>query len=259
MSSTRIHLARARAHDGPPDGPCARHRQAPRCATCLAYDQAPWAGASREDLEALEAALTHRSFARGDTLFVQGARCAAVVCIQQGRVALRIQDGGGNGALVGLGREGDILGLPALLGPDRYTVSAEALTETQACLIDARAARALLDRSAALRQALVGRMAAELNELRTRQLLARLPSVRRRLLAVLLELRGPFGTAAPDGTLTVELPISRRDLASMVGATPETLSRAITELTREGLAQVQGRVVTIPDLDRVLDEVEGGS
>lgn len=258
MSSRRIHLARERAHHGPPAHHGPRGRPTPRCATCPACDQAPWDGATREDLEALGAALTSASFAQDEALFLQGDPCAALVCIQQGRVALRIHDSAGHSALVGLRREGDILGLPALLGTDRHTVSAEALTETRACLIDAGAALALLDRSPSLRRALLRRMATELNELRTRQLLARMPSVRRRLLAVLLELRGPFGSAAPDGVLTVELPISRRDLASMVGATPETLSRVIAELTRDGAARFQGRVVTIPDLDRALDEVEGG-
>ena len=45
----------------------------------------------------------------------------------------------------------------------------------------------------------------------------------------------------------------------VVGAVAETLSRAMAELTRHGVAQFQGRVVTIPDLDQALDEVEGCS
>jgi hypothetical protein len=42
----------------------------------------------------------------------------------------------------------------------------------------------------------------------------------------------------------------------MLGARPESLSRAIRELSDAGVAVFEGRDVMIPDLDALIDEVE---
>lgn len=45
----------------------------------------------------------------------------------------------------------------------------------------------------------------------------------------------------------VRLPVSQRELAKIVGATPEALSRALRRLSEAGLVQVHGRDVTLRD------------
>ena len=52
--------------------------------------------------------------------------------------------------------------------------------------------------------------------------------------------RGPGGDV-------VRLDISHRELAKIVGATPEALSRALKRLGEAGFVTVQGRTVTILD------------
>lgn len=55
---------------------------------------------------------------------------------------------------------------------------------------------------------------------------------------------------APDGGKdVVRLPMSHRELAKMIGATPEALSRAFKQLNQKGLVEVRGRDIHI--LDRV--------
>ncbi len=61
---------------------------------------------------------------------------------------------------------------------------------------------------------------------------------------------------SPDAALHLDLPISRQDIASIIGTRPETVARTIRGLGGDGVARFSGRPVTIHDLDALLDEVE---
>jgi len=46
----------------------------------------------------------------------------------------------------------------------------------------------------------------------------------------------------------VHLDISKGQLASLLGTTPETLSRIFAKMTEEGLIKVRGRVITLKNI-----------
>ena len=51
------------------------------------------------------------------------------------------------------------------------------------------------------------------------------------------------------GQDSVELEISKGQLASLLGTIPETLSRIFSKMTEEGLIEVEGRRITIKDAE----------
>ena len=54
-------------------------------------------------------------------------------------------------------------------------------------------------------------------------------------------------------SMTIVLPMSRKDLASYLGTTPETISRKLTDLEAQGfILQMSGRKIKILDLDGLL-------
>ena len=54
-----------------------------------------------------------------------------------------------------------------------------------------------------------------------------------------------------DRSGSVELDMSKASMAEMLGTVPETLSRALTTLRREGLIEVEGRTMRIGDLGKL--------
>lgn len=56
------------------------------------------------------------------------------------------------------------------------------------------------------------------------------------------------GEAASDGSITVALNERKRDIASQLAITPETLSRLLRQLSRKGLISVAGYSVKVLDL-----------
>ena len=56
------------------------------------------------------------------------------------------------------------------------------------------------------------------------------------------------------GSMEITLPMSRKDLASYLGTTPETVSRKLAELEAQGyIQQISGRKIRILDLDGLLE------
>jgi CRP/FNR family transcriptional regulator len=77
-----------------------------------------------------------------------------------------------------------------------------------------------------------------------------------RLQELLLQLLPGCGHVDDSGNQAVlELPLSRRDLAAMLGVRPETVARAVRQLGEQGLATFRGREITIPDLRRLRKEI----
>jgi CRP/FNR family transcriptional regulator, anaerobic regulatory protein len=59
----------------------------------------------------------------------------------------------------------------------------------------------------------------------------------------------------PKGMLTVDLPLTREEMADYLGLTLETVSRQISALKKDGVISLEGnRHISIPDLDRLLEE-----
>ena len=70
--------------------------------------------------------------------------------------------------------------------------------------------------------------------------------VRTRVATALLKLAERLGDADEQGIL-IRAPLSRQDLAAMVGATPETVSRVMADLKREGLIDTGRQWVRVLD------------
>ena len=65
-----------------------------------------------------------------------------------------------------------------------------------------------------------------------------------------------FGRVEDNGDITIDLPLSRQDIAVMLGTRPETIARAVRSLEDNAIAKFTGRVVSVPDLDALLDALE---
>ena len=72
-----------------------------------------------------------------------------------------------------------------------------------------------------------------------------------------------MGKPAPEGSLSLHLPLSREGMADYLGLTIETTSRQMTALRKDGLLDmVSNRDIHIPDFDRLAieagDDDDGG-
>jgi len=77
--------------------------------------------------------------------------------------------------------------------------------------------------------------------------------VEHRIAAVLIQLAESYGVEEPDGSMRLEVPLSRQDLAELAGTTVETTIRITSRWTKQGVLKAQYRSLTIQNLGRLLE------
>lgn len=187
-----------------------------------------------------------RKVAAGEVLFDQGDVPAEVLFVQRGTVALTAKDGAGASWWNGVRGPRSLLGLEAIQGrPAR--ARAQVVTDSDLCAADPVAMKVQVESSASgapseLAAALVPLLLDELDR-RSEEMQGRSGSALARVARFILEhsevvaggQRGPF---------------SKRHVASMLGIRPETMSRCLAALARDGLITAD-RHVTIVDRQRL--------
>lgn len=190
----------------------------------------------------------------GDIVYNQGDDCNGIYCIQEGLVGLRRVDSEGRSILMRLANVGETIGYRALLSNSQHTLTAEVMMPSRVCFIPRQVIVDLLTRNPALGMRFLDHSLRDIESTEERVMGVETWSVRTRFLHALLTLYQRFGEQDAQGA-HLTLPLSRRDLAELVGTTPETMSRTITAVQAEGLMRFKGRSIRIPDLDAVMEAV----
>jgi CRP/FNR family transcriptional regulator, nitrogen fixation regulation protein len=130
---------------------------------------------------------------------------------------------------------GDIFGLEFA---DEHTLSAEAITDAKVLVVKRSALTALAGREAAIGRELYALTARELRRVQERILLL-IKSAQERVASFLLEMaeRAPASNSIEPPN-SIELPMSRQDIADYLGLTIETVSRTLTSLESAAAIEV---------------------
>ena len=228
-------------------------KQPTNCFSCQNRQRTEWCVLGESELQKLSSAKTARRYDVGEFIYHEGDPCDGVYCIETGLVALRKYDVNGNPTLVSLANPGRTLGYRSALSGGTHVTSAEAIKTSQVCFIERSRVRDMLDHNPALGYQFMRRMAKDLGRATERYHQELTLSVRDRFIHLLLILKGRYGRVNERGELVLELPLSRQDIAALVGTRPETLARTIRKLQDEGLAQFTDRLVTAPSAETLFD------
>jgi CRP/FNR family transcriptional regulator len=209
-----------------------------------------------EELDLLNRSKTTRTYRPRQVIFHDDSPCLGVYCIESGTVALKKVDAQCKEQILRLCQVGETLGYRAYFADLPHEATAEAIADSRICFIPREVVRELLGHNPALGYHFLRRFALELGEVEDRMIAHRSLPVRARLAHLLLVLKDRFDRVDESGDIVMELPLSRTDLAALIGARPESLSRAIRSLEEAGVAKFDGRILTIRDVDGLLDEVE---
>jgi CRP/FNR family transcriptional regulator len=184
---------------------------------------------------------------RDETLFCEGDSADAVYVILSGTVRCCKMLADGRRQIIGFYQAGDLLGLS--LGED-YLYSAEGVSPVRLRRLGHTQLESLLDERPQLRRRLYSIAAGELAAAQNQLVLLGRKTARERICTFLL---GRAGT----GGRTVELPMSRTDIADYLGLTIETVSRTLSQLRSAGLIRMPGlSSLELADPERLSDMAE---
>lgn len=188
-----------------------------------------------------------KRYGAGDIIYHQGADCQGIYRIESGLIGHRAYDAEGNSVLIRLRGPGTFIGYRAYFAETEHLVSAEVLMPARVRFIDGRLLARLLADDPGLQRRFLRVAASDLTETEDRLVRTVTKTAAARVLGILTGLYVHFGEISRAGEPVLELPISRQDLAALVGIVPESLSRAIRRLEHAGIARFDGRCVRFMD------------
>lgn len=231
-------------------------QRAPNCFTCQVRERTEWCVLTEAEQRLIDSSKVAKNVMPGDVIFHQGDACQGIFCIEDGLIGLRRLDADGNSVLVRLAYPGDTVGYRSFLAGESHRLSAEALKPSTVCYIPQATVKKFLAENPALGLRFLQRSATELDETEEKFLQSTSHDIRTRFAHLLLVMRERFTKSQSNGSVTLELPLSRQDMAAMIGVRPETMSRAIRKFEEEGLAKFSGRTVEVPSVQSLLDAIE---
>ncbi|MFV2033601.1 MAG: Crp/Fnr family transcriptional regulator [Halocynthiibacter sp.] len=198
------------------------------------------------------------SYESGQYIFYEGDKCDGIHFVCRGLIGVRKINADGDSVLMHMAEQGDPLGYRPFLDEKAYYSTAEALQPSQLCFIGAKYLRDIFHRSPDFSFEFLRRASRDLGESRERFHQAVSMDLRLRLAHFLLLMKERYGHVTHEGKLLIELPISRRDMAEMIGVRSESLSRTIRQMTDEGVLTFSGHRVWIDTADLLISEIRPG-
>jgi len=189
-----------------------------------------------DTLVALEQIGSRRSFTRDEAIYAEGdiSDCWYTVIAGTVRICKLLADGRRH--IAEFCFRGDCFGLPT---SGSRIASAEAVGDAIVMRYPQRAADRLIDENPRLVRELYDRMLRELTHAQTRMLLLGRMTASERVASFLLEI-----SERQDARRTLDLPMSRNDIADYLGLTIETVCRVLSGFKRE-------EVIAIPNSHRI--------
>lgn len=184
----------------------------------------------------------------GTTLFSQGADLSQLFVIHKGRVKLTRTNADGHEQLVRVIGPGDFLGEWAFLKRMRAKHTAVALEDTQACVFDHSELITIFAEYPSVGLHMLVQVSERLAETEARLSAIVSAEVGQRLAAYLLGLP----TMRRGNATAVVLPLTKKDIASLLDTTPETLSRQFARLESSGIIERRGNAVVLRDVDMLM-------
>jgi len=210
-------------------------------------------GLAAEDLEQLEEIAVERHFLKGETVFLEGDEGRGFYLVAEGAVSVYKVSAEGKEQILRILREGETVGaVPVFLGGS-FPANARALAKSRLLFFDRRDFIRLIGGKPNLALNLLAVLAARLREFTIQVENLALKEIPARLASYLVTL-----AEEQDNEDLVRLTISKAQIAGLLGATPESLSRALGAMKAKGLIREEGDAVRLLDLARLRALALGG-
>ena len=217
------------------------------CSNCSLHELCLSGGLDQVDLEAIDQIVAQRRrLAKGEALFSVGDAFRSLYAVRFGLFKTEGLMADGREQVTGFQMAGELLGLDGI-STDRHVCKAVALEDSEVCVIPFAEMESLGRAVPALQHNLHRVMSREL--VQDRNLLVLLGSAQagERLAAFLLNLSQRHAQRGYSPSEFI-LRMTRDEIGSYLGLTPETVSRTFTRLQKDGLVEVAQKHVRIPDL-----------
>ncbi|WP_249870629.1 Crp/Fnr family transcriptional regulator [Oceanobacillus saliphilus] len=186
------------------------------------------------------------SFKKGEIIYHAGDESDSLYIVNKGKVRIYRLSESGKEQLVRILNPGEYTGEYALFNESTHESYAEAIMNTSICMIRRTDLQHLLLKYPSISFKIITEFSKRLDQSETQTTRFATEKVETRIALFLAE-------CLEDESNEFSLPMSKKDLASYLGTTPETISRKLADLEEQGLIkQKTHKRIEVLDLDGLL-------
>lgn len=224
------------------------------CDACAIRNRAICADLEDSEIGLLNGIGRRRQLEAGEQLMWEGDEAVLVANVIDGVLKLASHSVDGGEQILGLAYTSDFLGRPF---GETAPYGVEALTEAQICVFERKDFDRFARDHPRLEHKLLERTLTELDRSRRWMMLLGRMNAGQKVASFLLELTERLGKEGAGGETFVTLPLSRQQMADVLGLTIETVSRQLSRLRSAGLIDTPSRREIVLRDRRELEELAG--
>jgi CRP/FNR family transcriptional regulator, cyclic AMP receptor protein len=205
---------------------------------------------SEEDTSAFRPHMHAVTLHKGDRIFHEGDLGDRLYVVLDGKMKLTRTSADGRESLVSVHGPGDMFGELSMFDPTYRTSTGTAVTDARLGVIAHEDLRAVLTTRPAVAMLLLKGLAQRLRRITQANTSLIFTDVPGRVARALLDLSEKFGVETEEG-IRVDHDLTQEELAQLVGASRETVNKALADFASRGWIQLAAKSVLLLDVDRL--------
>jgi CRP-like cAMP-binding protein len=192
-------------------------------------------------------------YKKGSIIYREGTRLTGFYCVTKGIVKIYKTGVDGKEQIIRFAKRGEIIAYRSLLSEESACTTAEVIEEAVLCHISYQTLLFLIQSNWQFSHHMLQIVCKELREANDYITDIAQKSVRERLAEVLLLLKESFEL---DNANTLQISLTREELANIVGTATESVIRLLSEFKQDKMIDLQGRKIKLLDI-KALSRVAG--
>lgn len=184
-------------------------------------------------------------YKKGSIIYREGSRLTGFYCVTRGIVKIFKTGIDGKEQIIRFAKRGEIIAYRSLLSEESACTTAKVIEEAVLCHIPYQTLQFLIQANWQFSHHMLQIVCKELREANDFITDIAQKTVRERLAEVLLLLKDSFNL---DNTNTLQISLTREELANIVGTATESVIRLLSEFKQDKLIELQGRKIKLLDV-----------
>lgn len=201
-----------------------------------------FADLSESDMEAITKLAVTRNFAKNTMVLCEGDQSDSLYVVLSGKVKVFLSDEEGKEVTLNVQGEGEYFGELALLDSAARSASVVTTEETRLAVISKSSIEDCMEKNPGIPLIISRNLARRLRDLSENVRSLALMDVYGRVARTLLDMAE---NENEEGKKVIRQKLTQRDIASMVGASREMVSRILRDLSIGGYITIKNKIITI--------------
>lgn len=184
--------------------------------------------------------IERKRYKKGDSIFSEGDVSDRLYIVNSGKVKVFKYTKEGKEQILYVLSEGDFVGELSLLKKDELEFNGEALEDTSFCIIRKDHFDALIAKYPEITLRIMEKLHDRIRSLESLIQNLSTKDVEARIARLLVSFAREFGMRQANGSVEIEMPLSREEIGNYVGLTRETVSRKLSVMQDSGILELVG-------------------